>query len=138
MIEAKAARFPGPVSLRSERIGGVASTNDPLRDRYPAASNGSLSAVLNNVELFRATAAGGSTQAVEIIHEGLKASSPSWRRNLTGEPRRALVFSLRELMAVTTTAEAAFRSLALLAEAHRPASHLIARVGAIRDLSCRT
>ncbi len=78
---------------------------------------GSLSAVLNNIELFRATAAGGSTQAVEIIHEGLKASSPSWRRNLTGEPRRALVFSLRELMAVTTTAEAAFHSLALLAEA---------------------
>jgi hypothetical protein len=78
---------------------------------------GSLRAVLNNVELFRATAAAGSAQAVDIVHKGLEGSPPSWRRKLTGEPRRALVFSLRELMAATTTAEAAFRSLALLAEA---------------------
>ena len=78
---------------------------------------GSLQAVLKNVELFRATAAAGSAQAVEIVHMGLEGSPPSWRRKLVGEPRRALVFSLQELMASTTTAEAAFRSLALLAEA---------------------
>jgi hypothetical protein len=78
---------------------------------------GSLHAVLNNIELFRATAAAGVMQAVEIVHTGLKNSLPSWRRQLVGEPRHALVFSLQELMAAATTAEAAFRSLALLAEA---------------------
>ena len=78
---------------------------------------GSLPAVLNNIELFRATAAAGVMQAVEIVHVGLKTSLPSWRRQLVGEPRHALVFSLQELMAAPTTAEAAFRSLALLAEA---------------------
>ena len=78
---------------------------------------GSLQAVLKNVELFRATAAAGAAQAVEIVHKGLEGSPPSWRRKLAGEPRHALVFSLQELMASTTTAEAAFRSLALLAEA---------------------
>ena len=78
---------------------------------------GSLPAVLNNIELFRATAAAGVMQAVEIVHTGLKTSLPSWRRQLVGEPRHALVFSLQELMAAATTAEAAFRSLALLAEA---------------------
>ena len=78
---------------------------------------GSLQAVLDNIELFRATAAAGAVQAVEIVHKGLKASPPSWRRKLADEQRRALVSSLQELMAATTTAEAAFRSLALLAEA---------------------
>jgi hypothetical protein len=78
---------------------------------------GSLQAVLNNIELFRAAAAAGVAQAVEIVHTGLKALAPSGRRELPGEPRHALVFSLQELMAAAATAEAAFRSLALLAEA---------------------
>ena len=64
---------------------------------------GSLPAVLNNIELFRATAAAGVMQAVEIVHVGLKTSLPSWRRQLVGEPRHALVFSLQELMAAPTT-----------------------------------
>jgi hypothetical protein len=83
----------------------------------PEGALGSLQAVLNNIELFRATAAAGVAQAVEIVHKGLKGLPPSRRRQLASESRHALVFSLQELMAATTTAEGAFRSLALLAEA---------------------
>ena len=72
--------------------------------------------LLWGIRRFRATAAAGAAQAMEIVHKGLQVSPPSSRRKLAGEPRRALVFSLQELMAATTTAEAAFRSLALLAE----------------------
>ncbi|HME27411.1 MAG TPA: hypothetical protein VKI44_39845 [Acetobacteraceae bacterium] len=73
--------------------------------------------MLDNIELFRATAAAGVARAVEIVHTGLEAVPPKRRRQLAGEPRHALVSSLQQLMAATTTAEAAFRSLALLAEA---------------------
>ena len=84
---------------------------------HPEGTLGTFEAVLGNPEVFRTTAAATFPRSAAIVHESLKGLSLEQRRALEGDARRALASSLQELMASATTADAAFRALALLAEA---------------------